>query len=66
MLNILKLSSVCKVSQQYNILTEFTVVIVSLEHSHSFIDSFDHHSTASGHASCRLRRPPGNAVNGHS
>ena len=35
---------------------------------HSFIDSFDNHSdsTASGPASCRGRRPPGNAVSGHS
>ena len=42
------------------------VVVVRLEHSHSFIDSFDNHSTASGPASCRRRGPPGNAVNGHS
>ena len=42
------------------------VVVVRLEHSHSFIDSFDNHSTASGPASCRRRRPPGNAVSGHS
>ena len=41
-------------------------VVVRLEHSHSFIDSFDNHSTASGPASCRHRRPPGNAVSGHS
>ena len=43
-----------------------TVVVVRLEHSHSFIDSFDNHSTASGPVSCRRRRPPGNAVSGHS
>ena len=42
------------------------VVVVRLEHSHSFIDSFDNHSTASGPASCRRSRPPGNAVSGHS
>ena len=42
------------------------VVVVRLEHSHSFIDSFDNHSTASVPASCRRRRPPGNAVSGHS
>ena len=42
------------------------VVVVRLEHSHSFIDSFDNHSTASGPASCRRRKPPGNAVSGHS
>ena len=43
-----------------------SVVVVRLEHSHSFIDSFDNHSTASGPASGRRRRPPGNAVSGHS
>ena len=42
------------------------VVVARLEHSHSFIDSFDNHSTASGPASCRRSRPPGNAVSGHS
>ena len=42
------------------------VVVVRLGHSPSFIDSFDNKSTASGPASCRLRRPPGNAVSGHS
>ena len=42
------------------------VVVVRLEQSHSFIDSFDNHPTASGTASCRRRRPPGNAVSGHS
>ena len=42
------------------------VVVVRLEHSHSFIDSFDNHSIASGPASCRRRRPPGNALSGHS
>ena len=42
------------------------VVVVRLEHSHGFIDSFDNHSTASGPASCRRCRPPGNAVSGHS
>ena len=42
------------------------VVVVRLEHSHSFIDRFDNHSTASGPASCRRRRPPGNAVSEHS
>ena len=41
-------------------------VVVRLEHSHSFIDSCYNHSTASGPASCRRRRPPGNAVSGHS
>ena len=41
-------------------------VVVRLEHPHSLIDSFDNHSTASGPASCRRRRPPGNAVSGHS
>ena len=41
-------------------------VVVRSEHSHSFIDSFDNHSTASGPASCIRRRPPGNAVSGHS
>ena len=41
------------------------VDVVRLEHPHSFIDSFDNHSTASGPASCRRRRPPGNAVSGH-
>ena len=39
-----------------------TVVVVRLEHSHSFNDSFDNHSTASGPAWCRRCRPPGNAV----
>ena len=42
------------------------VVVVRLEHSHSFMDSFDNHSTATGPVSCRRRRPPGNAVSGHS
>ena len=46
--------------------TLHVVVVVRLEHSHSFIDSSDNHSTASGPASCRCRRPPGNAVSGHS
>ena len=41
-------------------------VVVRLGHSHSFIDSFDNHSTASESASCRRRRPPGNAVSMHS
>ena len=41
-------------------------VVVRLEHSHSFTDIFDNHSTASGPASCRRHRPPGNAVSGHS
>ena len=40
--------------------------VVRLELSHSFIDSFDNHSTASGPDSCIRRRPPGNAVSGHS
>ena len=40
------------------------VVVVRLEHSYSFTDSFDNYSTASGPASCRRRRPPGNAVSG--
>ena len=39
------------------------VVVVRLEHSHSFIDNFDNHSTASGPASCRH---PVNAVSGPS
>ena len=42
------------------------VVVVRLDHSHSFIDTLDNHSTASGPAWCRLCRPPGNAVSGHS
>ena len=42
------------------------VVVVRLEHSHSFNDSLDNHSTASGQAWCRRCRPPGNAVSGHS
>ena len=42
------------------------VVVVRLEHSHSFIDSLDNHSTAPGPAWCRHCRPPGNAVSGHS
>ena len=42
------------------------VVVVRLEHSHSFNDSLDNHSTASGPAWCRRCRPPGNAVSGHS
>ena len=42
------------------------VVVVRLEHSHSFIDSLDNHSTASGPAWCTRCRPPGNAVSGHS
>ena len=42
------------------------VVVVRLKNSHSFIDSLDNHSTASGPASCIRRRPPGNAVSGHS
>ena len=42
------------------------IVFVRLEHSHSFIDSLDNHSTASGPASCRGRIHPGNAVSGHS
>ena len=33
---------------------------------HSFINSFDNHSTAPGPASCRRRKPPGNAVSGYS
>ena len=37
------------------------VVVVRLEHSHSFNDSLDNHSTASGPAWCRSCRPPGNA-----
>ena len=41
-------------------------VVVRLEHSHSFNDSLDNHSTASGPAWCRRCRPPGNAVSGHS
>ena len=42
------------------------VVVVRLKNYHSFIDSLDNYSTASGPASCRRRRPPGNAVSGHS
>ena len=42
------------------------VVVVRLEHSHSFNDSLDNHSTASGPAWCRRCRPPGNAVSGQS
>ena len=42
------------------------VVVVLLEHSHSFNDSLDIHSTASGPAWCRRCRPPVNAVSGHS
>ena len=42
------------------------VVVVRLEHSHSFNDSLDNHSTASGPAWCIRCRPPGNAVSGHS
>ena len=42
------------------------VVVVRLEHSHSFIDSLVNHCTASGPASCKRRRPPGNAVSGQS
>ena len=41
-------------------------VVVRLGHSHIFIDSLDNHSTASEPASCRRRRPPGNAVSRHS
>ena len=44
----------------------YIVVVVRLEHSHSYIDSFENHSTASGPASCISRRPPGNAVSGLS
>ena len=44
----------------------YPLVVVRSEHSHSFIDSLDNQSTASGPASCRRRRPPGNAVSGHS
>ena len=50
----------------HSLMNMSVVVVVRLEHSHSFIDSFDNHSTASGPASCRRRRPPGNAVSGHS
>ena len=42
------------------------LLFVCLEHSHSFTDSFDNHSTASGPTSCRRRSPPGNTVSGHS
>ena len=45
---------------------ENVVVVVHLEHSHCFNGNLDSHSTASGPTSCRCRRPPGNAVNGHS
>ena len=44
----------------------FVVVVLRLEHSHSFIASLVNHSTASGPAWCRRCRPPGNAVSGHS
>ena len=46
--------------------TSVNVDVVRLEHSHSLIDNLENHSTASGPASCRRRRPPGNAVSGHS
>ena len=36
------------------------------QHSHSFIDSIDNHTTASGLAWCRRCMPPGNAVSGQS
>ena len=49
-----------------NVSDKTVVVVVRLEHSHRFINSFDNHSTASGPASCRRRSPPGNAVSGHS
>ena len=39
------------------------VIVVRLGHSHSFNDSIDNHSTASGWRRCS---PPGNAVSGHS
>ena len=48
------------------ILMHYNVVVVRLEHCHSFIESFDNHSTAPGPASCSRRRPAGNAVSGHS
>ena len=52
---------------QINNATILDVVAVRLEHSHSlYIYILDNHSIASGPASCRLRRPPGNAVSGHS
>ena len=44
----------------------FCNIVVRLEHSHSFNDSLDNHSTAPGPAWCRRCRPPGNAVSGHS
>ena len=37
-------------------------IVVRLEHIHSFIDNLD----CIGTRSCRRRRPPGNAVCGHS
>ena len=48
------------------IIVNVVVGVVRLEHSHSFIDSVDNQSTASEPASCRRRRPPGNAVSDHS
>ena len=50
---------------EYNVVV-VVVVVVRFEHSHTFIASLDNHSTASGPASCGRRRPPGNAVSGHS
>ena len=44
----------------------YPLVVVRSEHCHSFIDSLDNQSTESGPASCRRRRPPRNAVSGHS
>ena len=42
------------------------VVVVRLEHSHSFIDSFENHSTASGPASCGMDEGPPNISVGHA
>ena len=56
----------CCASHGWNIHVTNVVVVVRLEHSHSFNDSLDNHSSASGPAWCRSCRPPGNVVSGHS
>ena len=38
--------------------SHLVVVVVRVEHSHSFTDRLDNNSTASGPASCKRRRPP--------
>ena len=55
-----------KTTRQITLLDLSVVVVVRLEHSHSFTASLDNHYTASGPGSSRRRRPPGNAVSGHS